>query len=61
MDKKEKLKLLKEAEEIARENMHYRDKNKGRLSCLFVVVVINLVGLFVSVLLIKYVSKFFNV
>jgi hypothetical protein len=61
MDKKEKLELLKEAEEIARENMNYSNKNKGRLSCLFIVVLINLVGLFLSVFLIKYITKFFNI
>ena len=61
MDKKEKLELLKEAQEIAMENMRYKDKNKGKLSCLFTIVLINIIGLFLSVFLIKYVAKFFNI
>ena len=61
MNEKEKLKLLKEAEEIAKENMKYTNKNRKRMSCLLFVVIIYLAGTIVSLFLISYIGKFLKV
>lgn len=61
MNEKEKLKLLREAEELAKENMKYTNKNRKKMSCLVFFVLMYLAGTIISVFLISYIGKFLKV